>query len=767
MTLLIRLFRLCLSGLLLGLITVEAAYGQSPLLGPLGFDNCSAFTAIDQAADGRFYLSTSGSSGNCHVLTSSEDRLRTRSIKLISDSLRQNAGYPYTNTLGVAATDSGCAVLTTTRTGFLVVRIGLDEQVLWARRYPLVMEDRYKAVNAVTIRANAAREFLVSTESGLVKLARDGTVQWARSFSGYGRLSNIAPCRDGSWLATGFTTSLYVARLSAAGDLVWQRGVGLNDGYIMGQGITELANGDVAVAGSCDLRAGNSKTDEGCLFRFTGAGKLLWSVKSRSGLTGFQNVTESRQGDLAVSFTDIGSGFNYRPHTGLAVFSGAGIHREANTFWSDSLNSTMPAMRRPILTDRLGYRHWVGSYSGYAPGGAWRTFLPNSLASCQASNFYLRTTPVGPVQLNVAQPNLLENTQASSAPFVVGVEAAGLPCPPIGCNNRRGSLPLLGADRYICLGADTTIVLDGSAYGGPYAWSTGAATPTLAVRQPGRYWVIAQTPCGTLSDTVEVLPLDSVTKTTLLAPSPLPRCTGDVIQLSAVGPPPFRWSDGVEGSPRYVEAAGSYWVQGTGTSRCRVLPSDTVPIRLNPAPMANAGPDLFICPTDSVALGDPAQPGIRYRWANREGTVSSTQAQLSVAGLAPRFEGPYLLAYAFGLTATSDSGCQAEDSVQVTVYPYNARWSDGTVHCQVEPPLLPNLISPNGDKLNDLFHIPGLERLGGGKLDIYDRWGAPVYTQPAYRNDWDAAGLAAGIYFYRLQVPAPGWDLKGWVEVVR
>jgi gliding motility-associated-like protein len=76
---------------------------------------------------------------------------------------------------------------------------------------------------------------------------------------------------------------------------------------------------------------------------------------------------------------------------------------------------------------------------------------------------------------------------------------------------------------------------------------------------------------------------------------------------------------------------------------------------------------------------------------------------------------------------------------------------------------IPNILTPNGDGLNDKLQITGLaDNLWS--LTIYSRWGRQVYTAAATQQDWDPAGLPAGLYYYLLQHPT-GRAYKGWVEV--
>ncbi len=84
---------------------------------------------------------------------------------------------------------------------------------------------------------------------------------------------------------------------------------------------------------------------------------------------------------------------------------------------------------------------------------------------------------------------------------------------------------------------------------------------------------------------------------------------------------------------------------------------------------------------------------------------------------------------------------------------------------QVQSMLIPNVFTPNGDHQNDYF----APRIGGcqPRLQVFSRWGQQVYESAVYFNNWDGAGLAAGIYYFLLSPPDGSTPIKGWVELVR
>ena len=116
--------------------------------------------------------------------------------------------------------------------------------------------------------------------------------------------------------------------------------------------------------------------------------------------------------------------------------------------------------------------------------------------------------------------------------------------------------------------------------------------------------------------------------------------------------------------------------------------------------------------------------------------------------------------------AVGEGGCAtagARDTVvTVTVVP-----SQG-----IYDPAPPNVITPNGDGLNDAF-APNLSRTGAAddceaavvqRFRVYNRWGREVYHATAAR--WDGAAVPAGTYYYLIEFENRP-SLKGWLEVVR
>ncbi len=83
--------------------------------------------------------------------------------------------------------------------------------------------------------------------------------------------------------------------------------------------------------------------------------------------------------------------------------------------------------------------------------------------------------------------------------------------------------------------------------------------------------------------------------------------------------------------------------------------------------------------------------------------------------------------------------------------------------------IFPNIFTPNGDHINDVFEIPCLVGLGN-QLLIFNRWGDLIYETDNYQNDWDGThrGIAVpdGTYFYILKNNT-GEEKQSSIEVRR
>ena len=89
---------------------------------------------------------------------------------------------------------------------------------------------------------------------------------------------------------------------------------------------------------------------------------------------------------------------------------------------------------------------------------------------------------------------------------------------------------------------------------------------------------------------------------------------------------------------------------------------------------------------------------------------------------------------------------------------------------QVNPFFIPNVITPDGDGLNDRFEIKGLDKFVENEIVIFNRNGDHVYERKNYQNEWAADGLVSGTYFFVLRTvdrQGKSHEFKGWIQVIK
>jgi gliding motility-associated-like protein len=110
----------------------------------------------------------------------------------------------------------------------------------------------------------------------------------------------------------------------------------------------------------------------------------------------------------------------------------------------------------------------------------------------------------------------------------------------------------------------------------------------------------------------------------------------------------------------------------------------------------------------------------------------------------------------YTLQVTSQAGCSVTDEMQVKV---------------LKEPSVPNAFSPNGDGINDFWVIKSLEFYPDATIQIFNRYGQPVYLSTGYSQPWNGkfkgVDLPVGTYYYIIN-PKNGRNIiKGAVTIIR
>ena len=113
----------------------------------------------------------------------------------------------------------------------------------------------------------------------------------------------------------------------------------------------------------------------------------------------------------------------------------------------------------------------------------------------------------------------------------------------------------------------------------------------------------------------------------------------------------------------------------------------------------------------------------------------------------------------FTYQLTDTLGRQSETTVTVTVI--------------CDKILVFNGISPNGDNLNDEWHLPGIEQYPLNEVRVFNRWGQMVFEHIGYSNAtgwdgrWNGRDLPDGTYYYTIDLKDGSKVLSGFLQIQR
>jgi gliding motility-associated-like protein len=244
--------------------------------------------------------------------------------------------------------------------------------------------------------------------------------------------------------------------------------------------------------------------------------------------------------------------------------------------------------------------------------------------------------------------------------------------------------------------------------------------------------------------TVEVLADDDVISD-LQTMVDNPDCVGDlnggVAILQVVGgntPYTYAWSNGSAGTSIANLAPGTYTVTVSDINGCKYTETFTLPAPVAISPdigenlRVNVGETvtLVLSVADSASIMDVIWEGVAPACAGCFTNVFVGEASGDIL-----------------VTVIDTNGCEASASIRLTVF-------------RPKHIFVPNVFSPNGDDINDLFKVQGNTIETVLSLRIFDRWGGLVYEEynldPASDQGWDGTfngkQLNPGVYVYRAEL---------------
>jgi gliding motility-associated-like protein len=172
--------------------------------------------------------------------------------------------------------------------------------------------------------------------------------------------------------------------------------------------------------------------------------------------------------------------------------------------------------------------------------------------------------------------------------------------------------------------------------------------------------------------------------------------------------------------------------------------------------LARCAKDSAICQGDSIQLGNNASEAAIYNWLPNLGLSCSTCANPKAAPLSST-------TYTCFKTQCK---VNTNDVVSITI----------KTDC-VKDIIIPNVFTPNGDGVNDVFKIK-LYNASLTNFSIYNRWGLLIKNDELnthHNLEWDGRTTAgeecsAGVYFYTLQYTDANGNIQkknGYITLIK
>ncbi|MBR9860382.1 gliding motility-associated C-terminal domain-containing protein [bacterium] len=284
-------------------------------------------------------------------------------------------------------------------------------------------------------------------------------------------------------------------------------------------------------------------------------------------------------------------------------------------------------------------------------------------------------------------------------------------------------------------------------------WSTGEISDTIKVNEPGEYWMKDSNFCGTFTDTVQVKRLDiSRPSFDLLADSSI--CPGELnkgLKLYTLNPYTgwnMMWSTQENADTIMVKDTGTYWLRdsnlcGVFYDSVRIFYTKELP------PFFELPQDTTLCSSEDASFLKLYAINGYKPWNPLWSTMDRSDTILV------QKEGSYFL-------RDSNRCGMFIDSIDVS-------YTDCEVVINI-----PNIFTPNGDGMNDLFLPYDISGATDVRFDIYNRWGECVFKNGSVTVGWDGTTngkeLPEATYYWVMKYTSFDGETQsigGMVELVR
>lgn len=626
-----------------------------------------------------------------------------------------------------------------------------------------------------------------------------GNVLWAKGFGGNGHDvgTSISVDANNNVLLTGNFAStsivfgtktltntnssnrdLYIAKLNSNGTVQWAKSAGSSgDDYVSSITVDKTGNAYIGgyfnnnsiSFGSISLTNSNSIYSDQFLAKYDGTGAIIWAknAKTSSNNNAVNSVYADNNGYIYTT------GYFDSPSMKLDTILLNNLGAEniyiakyneiGNIIWAKSYGGTKTDFGKSVTSDTNGNVYFTGQFTspnlkfdalnlsniGLNDLFITKITLANTIDSiivnyCPEETSLIMNAPSGYTSYNwtnsigiivsTSQTCNITNPTEGSVYFCKKTSSSG----EIKTSKhtlKKYSTPTItiaGKLSY-CRGFQTKLKVSGAT---KYLWSNGSKSDSILIGTDSNLWVIGYSSNGCKSDTI-FRTIKQEPDWTLNIVGNSIFCDGKSVTLTASGAATYLWNNGDKTNTITATKAGSYTVIGTNNSGCSQ--SKTIDVVVSELPSSNF--DLSTNSLDKrhnqLTCKTAEQIGIQFNWDMGDGTSetgSNIEHSYSISNSK--------LEYTITLTATNNYGCSSSTFKTIDVVPF-----------------IPNVFTPNGDGVNELF-------MSNVELEIFDRYGIRLYKgTTGWDGKYKGQLVDSDTYFYLIKYTNK--TLKGSVELVK
>ena len=340
---------------------------------------------------------------------------------------------------------------------------------------------------------------------------------------------------------------------------------------------------------------------------------------------------------------------------------------------------------------------------------------------------------------------------------------------------------------------------------------SGGTTLNPTINTAGTYTLTITTPMGCSSTASVNVTANTTPPVVALSSTTLIICEGETVQLNASGAASYVWSHTANTSSNQTVApttTTTYTVSGIGSNGCASSNTATLTIEVRPR-ITSTITDIDFCNSTIPTLDAGPGPNYTYLWSTGETTQSITvpsagtytvtidngacsetytaHAFMNIPTINEvLYDNNNLTIIATGnnsqpLEYSIDNGFTWQSSnvfsnvVKNNMYTINVRYkfSNCWDNQDFYTLFIPNVLTPNGDGINDTLDLTSLTNYEGFKGTIFDRYGKQIFLLSKQNAIWNGTyigrSVPTGTYWYNFQWMDPLSkkliERSGWIMI--